>query len=73
MPDMVGIGGIAIDFPQGSVPFALSRPATRIDQRSRGALRPGIASQCLSGRQSTRNAGCRPHPWPACNKERRRQ
>ena len=35
---------------------------------------PGDAScVALDNAEGAGNAGCRPHPWPACNKKRRRQ
>ena len=41
---------------------------------SRGTKCPSDASSLsLMNSEGAGNAGCRPHPWPACNKKRRRQ
>ena len=41
--------------------------ATVIVPAARGV--PGFLRTSLEKMEGAENAGCRPHPWPACNKE----
>ena len=66
----------------GIGPLALSSSAARrshdvngaIRKHPRGSICPSLAVAIAPLRmEGAGNAGCRPHPWPACNKKSRRQ
>ena len=45
-----------------------------VTQHSRGAISPELCQVHVPPKsEGAGNAGCRPHPWPACNKKSRRQ
>ena len=55
-------------------PTALHSQNGDAASHSRGRICPGFASHRAPRKlEGAGNAGCRPHPWPACNKKRRRQ